>query len=129
MKVTRYGPATGAEICTIPPPPPPPRPTSRSRRQPEAEARPRRVLQQLQRAARLLGQRTADVEAEAGAGCASGNERTEKTRAEIVSHARAVVFDEYFHRPRERRGGYADAAALSGRRLQRIAQEVDQDLL
>src|SRR5439155_22515 len=26
MKVTRYGPATGAEICTIPPPPPPPPP-------------------------------------------------------------------------------------------------------
>src|SRR5438874_8203077 len=69
------------------------------------------------------------MEPEAGAGCASGSERTEETRAQIVSHPRAVVFDDNFHCSRERRGGYADAAALSGYRLERIAQQVDQDLL
>src|SRR2546423_12855495 len=69
------------------------------------------------------------MEPEAGAGCASGSERTEETRAQIVSHPRAVVFDDHFHRSRERRGGYADAAALAGHRLERVAQEVDQDLL
>src|SRR2546422_9068705 len=69
------------------------------------------------------------MEPEAGAGCASGTERTEETRAQIVSHPGAVVFDDHFHRSRERRGGYADAAALAGRSVERVAQEVAQDLL
>src|SRR5256885_10096580 len=69
------------------------------------------------------------MEPEAGAGCASGSDRTEETRAQIVSHPRAVVFDDHFHRSRERSGGDADAAALARHRLERVAQEVDQDLL
>src|SRR3989449_797851 len=104
-------------------------PTSWNGREPEAEARARSVLQQIQRAAGLLGQRTADVEAEAGAGGASGSERTEETSAQVLGYPGAVVFDDHFHRSRERRGGYADAAALAGRSIERVAQEVAQDLL
>src|SRR5207237_8190662 len=47
----------------------------------------------------------------------------------MVPSRRPVVFDDHSPRARERRVGYADAAALAGHRLERVAQEVDQDLL
>src|SRR5437660_12304679 len=100
----------------------PPR-TSAGEREAQAEARAGAALEEIELSPGLLGEGSADVEAEAGARRAPGDEGAEDARAQLVRGARPFVLDDGLGALARARRGHGDTSALADESAHLVAQQ------